>query len=148
MWRRMANTKFESASLRNFPASTSLKFEASDTHAYLSALSMIAPSPDWFVGVSNLALKQDNRWITDQTIPLIPWDAETEDGTQFSLNNAGSSPHTRVSIVSNSPFNGSPVIGTLRIELLSTPEPSPINKPFPATKRLPVNSGSLLILLD
>jgi hypothetical protein len=115
MWRRMANTKFESASLQNFPASTSLKFEASDTHAYLSALSMIAPSPDWFVGVSNLALKQDNRWITDQTIPLIPWDAETEDGTQFSLNNAGSSPHTRVSIVSNSPFNGSPVIGTLRI---------------------------------
>ena len=51
---------------------------------------MVAPSPDWFVGVSGLPLLDDRwaRWLRSHEVNLYPWDAGTEDGSEFSLNNA------------------------------------------------------------
>ena len=47
---------------------------------------MIAPSHDWFVGVSGLLLLDDaGRWRESHTVDLFPWDAGTEEGDDFSL---------------------------------------------------------------
>jgi hypothetical protein len=121
-----AATAFETAGLNSFPSSTSATFEVFDTHAYVTAISMVAPSPDWFVGVSNLSLMSGGNWITDQTVDLIPWDAGTEEGTQFSLNNSASNPHIPIATPVSSPFIGSPVIGTLRFELVAVPIPAAV----------------------
>ena len=44
----------------------------------------IAPSHDWFVGVSGLSLlDSQGRWLPSHTVDLYPWDAGTEDGTDF-----------------------------------------------------------------
>ena len=54
---------------------------------------MVAPSPDWFVGVSGLPLLDDQgRWLRTHEVNLYPWDAGTEDGTEFSLSNAATNP--------------------------------------------------------
>ena len=54
---------------------------------------MVAPSPDWFVGVSGLPLLDDQgRWLRTHELNLYPWDAGTEDGTEFSLSNAATNP--------------------------------------------------------
>ena len=54
---------------------------------------MIAPSPDWFVGVSGLPLlNAAGRWLRTHEVDLFPWDAGTEDGTGFSLSNPATSP--------------------------------------------------------
>ena len=54
---------------------------------------MIAPSPDWFVGVSGLPLlNAAGRWLRTHDVDLFPWDAGTEDGTGFSLSNPATSP--------------------------------------------------------
>ena len=54
---------------------------------------MVAPSPDWFVGVSGLPLLDDQgRWLRSHEVNLYPWDAGTEDGGEFSLSNAATSP--------------------------------------------------------
>ncbi|WP_419551800.1 SwmB domain-containing protein [Candidatus Poriferisodalis sp.] len=54
---------------------------------------MIAPSPDWFVGVSGLPLLDAaGRWFRAHEVDLFPWDAGTEDGTGFSLSNPATSP--------------------------------------------------------
>ena len=126
-----AATAFQTAGLTSFPSSTSTTFEVLDTHAYVTAISMIAPSPDWFVGVSNLSLMSDGNWITDQTIDLTPWDAGTEEGTLFKLNNSASNPHIPIAAPVGSPFIGSPVIGTLRFELISIPPPDVSYKTIP-----------------
>ena len=54
---------------------------------------MVAPSPDWFVGVSGLPLLDDQgRWLRTHEVNLYPWDAGSEDGSEFSLNNLATSP--------------------------------------------------------
>ena len=62
-------------------------------HPRVTLLSMIAPSPDWFVGVSGLSLLDAQAdWLSSLTVNVYPWDAGTEDGTEFSLSNPATSP--------------------------------------------------------
>ena len=47
---------------------------------------MVAPSHDWFVGVSGLSLlDSQGRWLRSYEADLFPWDAGTEEGTDFAL---------------------------------------------------------------
>ena len=47
---------------------------------------MIAPSHDWFVGVSGLLLLDaSGLWLRSHEVDLYPWDAGTEEGGDFSL---------------------------------------------------------------
>ena len=65
----------------------------SRTHPLLTLLSMIGPSPDWFVGVSGLSLLDaSDAWRSSYTRDLFPYDAGTEDGEEFSLTNDPTSP--------------------------------------------------------
>ncbi len=65
----------------------------SRTHPLLTLLSMIGPSPDWFVGVSGLSLLDgSDAWRSSLTVDLFPYDAGTEDGEEFSLSNPATNP--------------------------------------------------------
>ena len=44
---------------------------------------MIAPSPDWFVGVSGLDLLATGEWIEQRVIELFPYDAGTDSGSSY-----------------------------------------------------------------
>ncbi len=62
-------------------------------HPRVTLTTMIAPSPDWFVGISGrLLLDAAGEWLPSHTLNLYPWDAGTEDGTGFSLSNSATSP--------------------------------------------------------
>ena len=62
-------------------------------HPRVTLLTMIAPSPDWFVGVSGLTLLDaQGDWVESLQVDLYPWDAGTEDGGEFSLSNSATSP--------------------------------------------------------
>ena len=66
--------------------------EFSRTHPLLTLLSMIGPSPDWFVGVSGLSLLDgSDAWLPSHAIDLFPYDAGTENGERFSLSNSATS---------------------------------------------------------
>ena len=66
-------------------------------HPRVTLLSMVAPSPDWFVGVSGLSLLDaQGNWLSSQTVNLYPWDAGTEEGTEFSLTNSATSPQETI----------------------------------------------------
>ncbi len=56
----------------------------SKTHPLVTLLTMIAPSPDWFVGVNGLSLMKDGAWELDKSVDLFAYDAGTEDGDMFS----------------------------------------------------------------
>ena len=56
------------------------------THPRVALVTMIAPSHDWFVGVSGLPLvDSEGRWLVSHEASLYPWDAGTEEGSDFSL---------------------------------------------------------------
>ena len=62
-------------------------------HPLVTLLSMIGPSPDWFVGVSGLSLlNTQGQWMSTLEVDLFPYDAGTEEGTEFSLSNPATSP--------------------------------------------------------
>ena len=71
----------------------SIDFEVTKRHPLVTLLTMIAPSPDWFVGVSGLSLLDARgRWLSRLEVNLFPYDAGTEDGTGFSLSNPATTP--------------------------------------------------------
>lgn len=56
------------------PGSVSLTFPQPMTRDYplVTLVSMIAPSPDWFVGVDSLNMIENGQWITNMTVTLYP----------------------------------------------------------------------------
>ena len=80
-------------------------------HPLVTLLTMIAPSPDWFVGIAGLSLLDaSGEWVTSRTVNLYPWDAGTEEGTGFSLNNAATSPQGVITNIRNSgPFSNAKI---------------------------------------
>ncbi len=63
-----------------------LTAELAGSHPRVTLTTMIAPSHDWFVGVSGLPLlNASGLWLRSHELPLYPWDAGTEEGDDFSL---------------------------------------------------------------
>ncbi len=74
-------------------------FTMKSSHPLVSVLSMVAPSPDWFVGVSNLRL-YDNGW-RNRVVDLYPYDAGTENGSRWSLGNPATIPQGVIASIRN-----------------------------------------------
>jgi hypothetical protein len=49
----------------------------------VTLVSMIAPSPDWFVGVDSLDLIEDGQWVRSKTVTLYGMDAGTDSGATY-----------------------------------------------------------------
>ena len=97
------------------------------THPLVTLVAMIAPSPDWFVGVSGLSLRDARgQWRARQQVDLFPYDAGTEEGTEFALDNPATSPReTITSIRGTGKFSNEP-IARLTFELQSPVAPASI----------------------
>ncbi|MXY37787.1 MAG: hypothetical protein F4Y51_02675 [Cenarchaeum sp. SB0664_bin_35] len=89
-------------------------------HASVTLASMVAPSPDWFVGTSGLPLlESDGTWSHYKNVHLYPYDAGTENGEEFSLSNEATIPHRPITSLRDSgKFAGEP-IATILFERLS-----------------------------
>ena len=95
-------------------------------HPRVTLLTMIAPSPDWFVGVSSLTLLDSSGdWKDSASVDLYPWDAGTEDGTEFSLSNDATDPQGVITSLQGVGKFNSNKIATLEITLKSVVPAAP-----------------------
>ena len=80
-------------------------------HPRITLLSMIAPSPDWFVGVSGLSLLDaEGAWVESRRVGLFPWDAGTEEGEALSFDNAATVPQGTITPLRGvAPFSDAPI---------------------------------------
>jgi hypothetical protein len=78
------------------PASTSFQFDISAEFPLVTLVTMVAPSPDWFAGVSGLSLLEGSAWIDERTESLIPWDAGTDSGDTFTSPDLPTSPRVPI----------------------------------------------------
>ncbi|MDF1809833.1 MAG: spondin domain-containing protein [Phycisphaerales bacterium] len=86
----------------------------------ISLVSMIAPSPDWFIGVHDINLREDGIWVRELVFDLDPYDSGTDSGTNYTSINADINPHIPIENIANQfPFTGSPRIGFFRFTLIS-----------------------------
>jgi hypothetical protein len=86
------------------PGAVSLDFEASETYPLVSLVSMIAPSPDWFVGVHDLNLFDGGDWVEEMIVELFAYDAGTDSGTSYTAANADTQPRESIALIETEPF--------------------------------------------
>ena len=85
----------------------------------LSLVSMVAPSPDWFIGVDALARVENRQWIDDATVELAVYDAGTDSGQSYRASNAPTSPRLAIAESDHAYFaDARRFIGTLTIRRL------------------------------
>ncbi len=86
-----ANSLILGSSLTS-PGSSTVRFTIDASHSHLSMVSMLAPSPDWFVGITGVNLIQNGLWVEDMVIPAQVWDAGTDSGTTYNSANQDTNP--------------------------------------------------------
>ncbi len=99
------------------PGSVSLNFNIHSAFPNVSLVSMIAPSPDWFVGVDSLSLFQDGQWLPEVVVPLWPYDSGTDSGPDFTSPNNDTNPPQPITQITGYPFTGDPTLGTFTFTL-------------------------------
>ena len=77
----------------------------------VTLVTMIAPSPDWFVGVSGMSLQDGlGQWVDELLVVLWPLDSGTDDGTSYTSGNDDSSPKQPIrNLKGINPFSDEPI---------------------------------------
>lgn len=64
-------------------APVSHTFRIDESAPLVSLVGMIAPSPDWFYGVSGVRLYDKGRWLNQVTVDVFAWDSGGDAGTTY-----------------------------------------------------------------
>ncbi|MFX0208339.1 MAG: spondin domain-containing protein [Candidatus Hodarchaeota archaeon] len=99
---RHAYTKLSGDGISKSPGNVNLTFKLNMNYSLVTLVAMIAPSPDWFVGVTGLNLYNDNTWVDKKIILLYPYDAGTDSGTTYNANNNETNPPEPISLIEES----------------------------------------------
>jgi hypothetical protein len=90
-----------------------VEFDVTDAHPLVTLTSMVAPSPDWFVGVHGLNLREENGWIGKTVVDLFPYDAGTDSGATFTSFNLVTVPRGVITRINSPPLENPLPMGTL-----------------------------------
>jgi len=104
-----AFTKLSGGGIGTSPGSVSLTFQVSNEYPLVTLVSMIAPSPDWFVGVSGLSLYENGEWVSEKVVDLYLYDAGTDSGTDFTSRDEATTPPVVITRIDESVLAGSSV---------------------------------------
>jgi hypothetical protein len=77
------------------------KIAVNETHSLMSLITMIFPSPDWFLGISNMDMcnKITGEWRKNYTRDLLPYDSGTDDGTSFESPDSATNPRKNIFLI-------------------------------------------------
>ncbi len=104
------------------PGQATVEFSVSTDYPQVTLVSMIAPSPDWFVGVhGQTLLSADGSFVDRLVIDLPAYDAGTDDGTQFASADIDANPPQSIQLVTSDPLDsdfefGLPILGQFIFE--------------------------------
>jgi len=122
----------------------------SANYPLITLVSMVAPSPDWFIAVNSLDLRSgnpalNNGWKDTFTVDVFAYDSGTDNGANYTSGNSPNTP-VPVSMASGAPINGNKmatITFTLNSSTLSVGSVSAIENvrvyPNPATSVLNIS---------
>ena len=87
-----------------------MNITVSESFPLITLVSMVAPSPDWFIAVNSLSLRSgnpavNNGWKDTFTMDVFAYDAGTDDGTDYTSGDSPNAP-VPVSMITGFPING------------------------------------------
>lgn len=105
--------------IATLPGSATMQFTATPAHPLVTLVTMIAPSPDWFVGVMGLDLRPGGQWADEVSVVLYPWDAGTDSGPTYASPDQPTVPPVPLAAINSAPFTPGEPIGTFTFRLES-----------------------------
>jgi len=85
------------------PGTVTQGFTVSQAYPLATIVSMLAPSPDWFVGVSGVNLFEAGDWVEEVTVTLWPYDAGTDSGTSYTSGDQDTDPAEAIALIDTPP---------------------------------------------
>lgn len=70
----------------------------------ITIVSMIAPSPDWYIGVVGLSLLENNAFVESKTVEAIVYDSGTDGGDTFVSDNKIANPQLPIYALKSPPL--------------------------------------------
>jgi len=107
------NTLISGGGINPSPGEVSLEFDIASSHSMVSVVSMVAPSPDWFIAVSDINLIENNEWVTSKTITVDIYDAGTDTGVTFTSPNQPAVPRVAIFEITTPPLAVNNVVVSL-----------------------------------
>jgi len=74
---------FESGGLKNWKDSMVATVRVDPAHSLVDVVNMVAPSPDWFTGATNVNLEENGAWVARKTLTLPAYDSGGDDGKTY-----------------------------------------------------------------
>jgi len=105
------------------PGSTSVEFTVNRDYPLVTLVSMLAPSPDWFIGVNSLQMIDESGEFRPLiTVDLSLYDSGTDGGTRYTSVDQ-EIPPSPIDLVNSFPLDsdfqgGQPSVGQLTLELI------------------------------
>jgi hypothetical protein len=104
------------------PGSVDVEFTVSRDYPLVTLVSMLAPSPDWFIGVDSLSmLDGQGSFLPELSVDLKLYDSGTDSGSRFDADNMDTQPPSPIEAVTTDSaetnfVNGEPFVGSLLFE--------------------------------
>ena len=110
------------------PGTTVMTVDLDADAPLLTLVTMVAPSPDWFVGVSGLDLRDGDGWVDERTVDLYVYDAGTDSGPTYTSPDEDTDPQEPIARIEVAPFlvGGRPApVGTFTFRRLGASSTGP-----------------------
>ena len=101
---------------------SSVEFTIDSDYPLITLATMLGPSPDWFVGVDGLSLRQNDAWVESLTVDLFPYDGGTRSANVWQLSGPVNVPPQVISLITqqSGQLVGPATLGTMTFTLLTT----------------------------
>lgn len=93
-----AGVLFETDAIKDFSKPAKFTVTVTDKYPMVSAVAMIAPSPDWFAGVADVNLKEGGSWAASKTLDVLAYDSGGDDGTTYEASDVDTNPKKATSL--------------------------------------------------
>jgi hypothetical protein len=101
-----ACTVIKGSGVNPSPGSASVTFSVGSDRPLVTLTTMVAPSPDWFLGVQSLSLVDENGdWVSELTVDLSVYDAGTDSGVSFTSEDDDTNPREAIFMLSGGDFD-------------------------------------------
>ncbi len=79
----------------------------------ITLATMIAPSPDWYLGVVNINLLENEEFVGEKNVSALLYDAGTDSGTDYTSSNKVTNPQESISQLSYAALSNGKVLSTV-----------------------------------
>jgi len=100
----LAGAIIETGPVKILSQPVSARFRVDPRHPLVSAVAMIAPSPDWFAGAADVDLREGGRFVESKEVIVYAWDSGGDDGTTYEASDVDTNPKRPTTIADSRHF--------------------------------------------